>query len=144
MTMKTYTIPKRLIAMLLSIVLVLSVMPSLNVTAKVVESSAVVDPSSMDTWKDAFLPSGLPSTEHAGGIWTDKSVFANATEKQRKAFEEAFGSAMAAKLAWTDTNNFLVALSALGSNSVMVGQGTKPTDTVFVLDFRCNCLSSKR
>ena len=134
MTMRKYTLPKRLIAMLLSIVLVLSVMPSLNVTAKVVESSAVVDPSSMDTWKDAFLPNGLPSTEHAGGIWTDKSVFANATAEQKKAFEDAFGPTVAAKLAWTEKDNFLVALSALGSNSIVVGQGTQPTDTVFVLD----------
>lgn len=134
MTMRKYTLPKRLIAMLLSIVLVLSVMPSLNVTAKVVESSAVADPSSMGTWEDSFFPkdgSGnrYASTEHAGGIWTDKSVFVQSGIAG--AFQD-LDAATRSKLNVGD--NFLVALSALGSNSIVVGQGTQPTDTVFVLD----------
>ena len=123
--MKIYTIPKRLIAMLLSIVLVLSVMPTVAVKADVVQSSVMADPGTVDTWRDAFLPGGMASTEHAGGIWTDKSVFTS--QNIATAFPGISGLGVG-------QDNFLVALSALGSNSVMVGQGTKPTDTVFVLD----------
>ncbi len=123
MNMHTYTLPKRIIAMILTLVMVLSVMPVLSFGAKAAElisSSTVADANTMNEWKNAFLPNGIPSTDYAGAIWTDKSVLT--------ATDTLPGGVTIGE------NNFLVALSAMATNSVVTGQGSVPTDTVFVLD----------
>ena len=119
---RRYSFPKRLIAMLLSIVMIVSFLPSLGITASAAADSTVADAGTMDDWKGFFDPQNI-SSGHAGGIWTDKSVFTQATAAGK--FPNNLKPA---------DGNFLVALSAMGSNSVVVGSGTKPTDTVFVLD----------
>ena len=58
-------------------------------------------------------------------MWTDKSVVLADN------ISTAFGNISGLEVG---ENNFLVALSALGANSVVVGQGTTATDTMFVLD----------
>ena len=127
--MKTgrYSNAKRFTAMLLSLVLVFSVLPVIGVTAAV--SNRVADESTMDSWKSFFDPENI-STEHAGGVWTDKSVFTNAS-----AFDGT-GITMG-------ENSFLVALSALAANSILVGQSSTPTDTMFVLDISGSMSSSE-
>ncbi len=113
----------RLIALLLSVVMVFSMVPAMSAAAAV--ASKVADPSTMDSWKDFFDPLN-PDTEHAGGVWTDKSVFASVDANS--VFEDA-GISLA-----DPTENFLVVLSALAANSVLTGQNSTPTDVVFVLD----------
>jgi len=81
----------------------------------------IVDPSTMDGWKNIFSRENM-TTEYAGGIWTDKSVFISA---------EDFGGAIAMQ---NDKENFLVALSAIASEQSVTGYSQIPTDTVFVLD----------
>ncbi len=123
MKQSMYTLPKRLIAMILSLVMILSVMPALQLhtgAAEITAGSAVADASTMDEWKDPFLPGGLPTTDYAGAIWTDKSVL-------------TAGSSLPGGVSVAQ-NNFLIALSALATNSVVTGQGSVPTDVVFVLD----------
>lgn len=122
--MKTsqYSCPKRILAMLLSAVLMLSMLPTLGNAAAIpaAELSKTADESTMDSWKALFSDTEV-STENAGGIWTDKSVFTDA---------DAFrGTGIT-----VDENNFLVALSALAANSTVLGRSANPTDTVFVLD----------
>jgi len=93
---------------------------------------SIADPSTMDVWKNYFSTGNdatnqkLLSTEFAGGVWTDKSVFtaadaANSTELPSGA--KSIGA-----------DNFLVALSAIASNKEIVGYSTIPTDTILVLD----------
>ena len=132
MTMKKYSLPKRIIAMALSLVMVLSLMPAIGLLAPVsaagTEAGVIgvtADPHTLDSWKDKFLPNGVISTEHAGGIWTDKSVLTSGSIAA--AFPNVNGLGVG-------SNNFLVSLSALAANSVVVGQGATPTDTMFVLD----------
>ncbi len=123
-----YTLPMRCIAMLLCLVLLLSVLPRMSFRAEAVgidATTVVADASTMDEWKDPFLPGGLPSTDYAGAVWTDKSVFTAASLAQ---------SGLAGKVTLSDPNNFMIALSAMATNSVVVGQGSVPVDVVFVLD----------
>ena len=111
---------KRIMAMLLSAVMVLSLVPVIHTASAVTVGAKQADPSTMDSWKEFFDPIDL-KTEHAGGVWTDKSVFTN-------------GNAFGAGIALENDKHFLVALSAMGANSVVVGKSAVPTDTMFVLD----------
>ena len=81
----------------------------------------IADPSTMDDWKNIFSHDN-PTTEYAGGIWTDKSVFTD-------------DSAFDGKVTMQDeNNNFLVALSAIASDMSITGYSQVPTDTFFVID----------
>lgn len=110
------------VSIIASVLLMISGIP---VSTIAVEQSApvdtrVVDPSTMDDWKNYFGEE-VTNTENVGGIWTDKSVFKDASEFP--------GVSM------TDPdNNFLVALSAISSNKSITGYSHIPTDTVLVLD----------
>ena len=102
---KRYSTPKRLLALLLCAVMVFSVMPQLSVSAG--DSAAgitgtVADPHTLDSWKLAFDPVNI-TTQHAGGVWTDKSVL---TSSDLSALGNVPGLSIG-------ENNFLVALSAL-------------------------------
>ena len=123
-----YGITKRIISMLLSMVLVLAMVPVTGVKAASAVTEGIVkveaDPYTLHAWNTAFDPINL-TTEHAGGIWTDKSVLTK--DQIAQALPGVNGLTVG-------DNNFLVALSALAANSVIVGHGQTATDTVFVLD----------
>ena len=83
--------------------------------------SIIADAGTIDAWKHHF-GEGKLSTEHAGGIWTDKSVFTSATNPfSGIAIERA-------------DRNFLISLSALASNKSITGYSHIPTDTILILD----------
>ena len=83
--------------------------------------SIIADAGTIDVWKHHFGEDKL-STEHAGGIWTDKSVFTSATNPfSGIAIERA-------------DRNFLISLSALASNKSITGYSHIPTDTILILD----------
>ncbi len=118
--------PKRILSILLCLAILLTYVP-LTVTAATGGEeyyNRIVDANTMNNWMKYFDisdPEKL-NTANAGGVWTDKSVF-----KDASAFDNKFSM--------LDTNrNFLVALSALAANKEVVGYATIPTDTVLVLD----------
>lgn len=116
---------QRVLAFVLSIVLVLGGIPF---TAKADNSSAnnkVTDPSTLHDWQRYFKED---TTEFAGGVWTDKSVFESVNE-----FETSLGNSEM-DIQMKSEDNFLVALSALASNKEIVGYSTIPTDTILILD----------
>lgn len=81
-----------------------------------------VDANTMDSWKNYFNTTNV-TTENAGGVWTDKSVFTDASAFQ------------GTNITMQDSGkNFLTALSAIAANKEIVGYSTVPTDTVLVLD----------
>ena len=88
-----------------------------DATVKTKES----DPSTMDDWTKYFGPTVF-STENAGGVWTDKSVFTNANAFAGTGIE------------MINEDNFLVALSAIASNMSVEGMQYAPTDTILILD----------
>ncbi len=85
------------------------------------ESNKVSDPSTMDDWKNYFGADVL-NTFNAGGVWTDKSVFASAEQFEKLGIN------------LDDENGFLTALSVIASNKSVEGLSNMPTDTMIVLD----------
>ncbi len=118
---------RKIISILLCAAMLMTFLPTYVATA-ISESSIAnrsVDVNTWDEWKLLF-GSSHPTTENAGAVWTDKSVFT--PDNLPKEYTNAGG-----KL--TDTgDNFLVALSAIASNKEIVGYSTIPTDTILVLD----------
>ena len=118
---------KRPICFLLSLIMIAGLYPFSIIAA----SSAVpmpfsamgetktADPSTMNDWVKYF---NSATTEYAGGVWTDKSVFTDA-------------STFAANgIALNKQDDFLIALSAMASNITVEGMQYTPTDTMLLLD----------
>jgi len=126
---------KRVLCVLLCVMLLLSNLTIL--TAAAAADNTTVDPHTLDQWKKYFGvqtedPNDVElSTEYAGGVWTDKSVFdpENVPAQLTDAKYEGETFSLTDK-----GDNFLVALSAIASNKQIKGYSTIPTDTVFVLD----------
>lgn len=116
----THCIGKRLLAMLLCIAMVAAYLPGMALTASAAEQvNKVADPATLDGWEKFFGPDVL-NTEFAGGVWTDKSVFTDASAFNGVTMDQA--------------NSFLVAMSAIASSKKVEGQSKAPTDTMLVLD----------
>ncbi len=99
--------------------------------------NASADLHTLDQWKNYFgqqtghAQNVALTTEFAGGVWTDKSVFLP-NELDAELINARYnntGITMQNK-----GDNFLVALSAIASNKQIKGYSTIPTDTVLVLD----------
>jgi len=128
MTAKRYSWIHRAVAAVLSFVLVFSLVPTFGFAAdrasdsslNIIPGSKLVDAPTIEDWKQFFGPDKL-DTEFAGAVWTDKSVFAGETS-------------MLPGVKLSNTNNFLVALSAIAGNYTITGHATVPTDTMLVLD----------
>ena len=121
---QTYHIGSRITSLLLVFALIFSMLPALAVPAGAADLTAhrVSDPSGMDGWKNLFPISGNLSTENAGRVWMDKSVFTDAS---------AFAGL---GITQNDPNGFLVALSAIAANMTVTGMSHVPTDSVLILD----------
>lgn len=92
-----------------------------NAAAEDSASSRISDPITMDDWK-GYFGADVMSTENAGAVWTDKSVLTDSS---------AFGSA---GIEMKDRDDFLVAMSAIASNSAVSGYSNVPIDTMMILD----------
>ena len=88
------------------------------------------DPATVNDWKNYFGPN-VKNTANAGLVWTDKSVF-ETVDEYVNATNEAEGSGFG--LTMNDSDDFLVALSAMASTESITGYNYHPTDTMFVLD----------
>lgn len=121
-----YAISHRILAMLLALVLVLGMAPRFTLQADAVAfEEKVADPNTMDGWQKYFgtaaqALNGQVDTEYAGAVWTDKSVFTDAS---------AFPG-----VTLSDESNFLVALSAIAASEKISGTSASPVDTMLVLD----------
>lgn len=62
------------------------------------------------------------STDYAGRVWTDKSVFTDSTTID------------GASIAIADNEDFLVSFSALATSQSITGQTKAPLDVVFIID----------
>lgn len=130
---------RRLLSFLLCLVLVVSCLPVSLIGSAAEDSTVpqaltinkVADPSTKDGWQGYFGTGNNITTDNAGGIWTDKSVFTDAS-----AFSNITTDSQgnAASITMKNPNDFLVALSAMASNMTVSGQASVPTDTMLVLD----------
>lgn len=114
--------PKRFLALLLSLCL-LAVWVPMSVTVPTAAlANRVADPSTMDSWQRFYGPQ-VKTTQYAGGVWMDKSVFTDTSAFARD------------DIALDDpAHHFLVALSAIASSKEVIGYSTVPTDTVLLVD----------
>ncbi len=121
--MKGKSIFKRLTAVLTALLIAISAVPGVSLVSAVdVDiTEHVADTATHNGWKQVFLQDDL-STENAGGIWVDKSVFDTSADFDGRI------------VSLTDEDNFLVSLSAIASTKSITGYSYKPTDTVLVLD----------
>ena len=115
---------KKVLSVFLCITLIMTYLPisAMAASASSDHISRVADPSTMDTWEDFFLPGGKISTENAGGVWMDKSVFTNNSDFSHNG------------ITMNDRDAFLVALSAMATNMTVTGMSHVPTDTMLILD----------
>lgn len=113
---------KRMLSLLLVFAMLITSIPNMGLTTHAAdgEDTRITDASTIDNWERYFGEDYL-STENAGGIWTDKSVFKNANELAPVTMKD-------------NENNFLVAMSAIAANKSITGYSTIPTDTMLVLD----------
>ena len=128
--MKT-KLTKKIVSIFLSVVLLMSCLPiSVWAAPVATNSSSVADPKTLNGW-ETWFPEG--SSRAAGSIFLDKSVY-TASE----ALSDDYFRDIRTSLSFENDNfgneNFLVALSALGSNSEVLGYSHNPTDTILVLD----------
>ena len=115
---------KKVLSVFLCIALIMTYLPisAMAASASSDHISRVADPSTMNTWEDFFLPGGKISTENAGGVWMDKSVFTNNSDFSHNG------------ITMNDRDAFLVALSAMATNMTVTGMSHVPTDTMLILD----------
>ncbi len=120
----------RLTSIFLAFTLLLSCLPLSLFTSADSESAKSLDTdiSTMDLWKNYFPTGDNLTTENAGGVWTDKSVFTDAAAFS--AYKDKNGNSVEMK----GNDSFLVALSAIGSNMSVTGMSSVSTDTILVLD----------
>ncbi len=115
----------RITSVFLAIAILFTMIPltALSASAASVNSNRVADPSTMDGWKQFFHVDGSGlSTENAGGVWMDKSVFTDAS-----AFRDL-------GITQDEQDSFLVALSAIAANMNITGMSGVPTDSMLILD----------
>ena len=125
---------KKVLSLALVLIMVLGMVPSAVLadepSAQATTYGKVVDPATVNTWKNYFPTTGAITTENAGGVWTDKSVFKTVSDYTGATNEtEDFSLSMK-----DEANNFLVALSAMASTKSIKGYSSIPTDTILVLD----------
>ncbi len=123
----------KILSVFLALTIVLSLFSGIGFTAIADTTDnpyydKVADISNLDGWKE-FFGSEVTTTENAGGIWTDKSVFADSSAFEN--LKDAEGNDITPTV---KDDSFLVALSAIASNKSIVGYSHIPTDTVLVLD----------
>ena len=92
-----------------------------NVAAEETDVTRISDSSTMNDWKNYF-GSDVTSTRNAGSVLTDKTVLTDSS---------AFGNS---GIGMGNNDDFLVALSAIGSNKSVKSYSNMLTDTVLILD----------
>ena len=115
---------KRIMSAFLALVLLFTMIPlsAFSVSAASVDEGRYADESTIDGWEKLFPISGDISTENAGGVWMDKSVFKDAAK---------IGSLNISK---DGDESFLVSLSSIAANMSITGMSRVPTDSILVLD----------
>ena len=110
---------------LLPLVLLALLLALAPATARAAGLTKLVDPDTSARWEEVFgASSGTVSTENAGRIWADKSVYASA--------DDARAAGLPVKIDVND-HSFIVGLSTLASAVSVRQEGGTAHDVVFVV-----------
>ena len=121
MTMQRTKISKAISALIMTLVLIFQML------SPVVAFAATADRDTTTKYTESLGDEA--STEYAGRIWTDKSVFtSNVT------FDTYGGGTETVTLNAENAEDFLISYSALATSMAVSGQSQAPVDVVLVLD----------
>ena len=133
---------KRALALFLALCIVVMSVPFVASADRVpLHYQAITDPATVNGWKLFFGPDKADTTS-AGGVWTDKSVFASVSDLIAATDENENNQALA-DLAELEEESFLVALSAIAASKSVEGYSTLPTDTMLVLDLSASMVTNQ-
>ena len=120
---RRHTLTYALLALFAAAVVALAATPAAR--AETTGVSKLVDPNTSARWEEVFgTSSGTVSTENAGRIWADKSVYASA--------DDARAAGLPVKID-VDDHSFIVGLSTLASAVSVRQEGGPAHDVVFVV-----------
>lgn len=128
----------RIISVILCIGLLLCMLPTglvgtfaESTLADVSRGEKLADAGNIHGWKEVF-GTGVIDIADSNRVWTDKSVFTSA--EVYKSMQDTSDTNTAYDKLTTDSDNFLISLSAMASGTEITGYKGTPTDTVLILD----------
>lgn len=121
---------QRVLSVFLCVALIMTCLPLSIMAAAASTSTSVADVKTLSNWEDWFP---TDSSRYAGGVFIDKSVY-TATEAKTDEYFKDISNSLSFGSDNFGNENFMIALSALGSNSEVFGYSHTPTDTMLVLD----------
>lgn len=130
----TTTLANKILAFFLALMILAGTLSTFVFnTAAAPDPNVVADAATIKDWHHILgtAADGSISTEHAGTVWTDKSVFTN---DELESYFPGLGNKLQAGTNNFGKENFIVGLSTIGSNTEIIGYSTTPTDTMLVLD----------
>lgn len=130
---RTYSIEKRLLAMILSIAMIAVYLPGMVMNASAaVPADTITDPGTAHTW-ETMMGTELDGNRYAGRVWVDKSVY---KDGDIAVLNSKGDSTSSFKVALEDDEAFQIVFSAMGSSMTTKSttSSTGPMDVVLVLD----------
>ena len=123
----------RALALFLSLTILLGVMPFTGLLASGAGavSTSIADKKTVENWKNWF---SADSNRFSGGVYIDKSVYTASEAVADNSYFKDIKDKLSIGKDNFGNENFLVSLSAIGSNTEIVGYSATPTDTMIVLD----------
>ncbi len=134
MKKKVFAFPKRLLALALSLILVLHMVPALGIQTQAAdEPTKIADASTQDIWSD--IVNSNQSTKYLGRVWTDKTVSATGVSLEYKLSNDSVAPEHI-QLQMADNADFQTVLSAVSSTAsyMKTEYAQLPLDIVLVLD----------
>ena len=110
------------VATILVVAMVIGLIP--NDTAQVIAADKTADLSTVTKYTESLGDNA--STEYAGRVWTDKTVYSDS-----KVEVEGYGGV---KMEVENDSDFLVGFSALATSQSISGEEQAPIDVVFIID----------
>ncbi len=110
------------VATMLVVAMVIGLIP--NNTAQVIAADKTADLSTITKYTESLGDNA--STEYAGRVWTDKTVYSDS-----KVEVEGYGGV---KVEVENDSDFLVGFSALATSQSISGEEQAPIDVVFIID----------
>ena len=121
----------RLLSLLVALTIIMGIVPVMSASADNLTSTSMADPQTITNWEDWFPKD---SNVNSGGIFVDKSVYTASDAVKPSSYFYDIADKMTFGADKFGNENFLVSLSAIGSNTEILGYSATPTDTMLVLD----------
>lgn len=124
---------QRIFSIFLAVTIIFGVLPTYSILASAAtNSTSVADPKSITEWMTEWFPK--EHNRYSGDIFIDKSVYTASEIGADGSYLKPISNKLSVGTDNFNNDNFLVSLSAIGSNTEIIGYSATPTDTMLVLD----------